>query len=169
MRRCRAASLLVLSISLLAARSAAADEGGTSFWLPGQFGSFAAVSGEPGWSLPIVYYHASMDAGASRAFRIGGRIVAGLDADADLAILAPTYVLRTPILGGQAALGVAAIAGRMEVGISATLTGPGGGTVSGSLRDTREGIGDLYPTASLTLDARLAQLHGLYDGGSSGR
>ncbi len=56
---------------------------------------------------------------------------------------------RTPILGGQAALGVAAIAGRMEVGISATLTGPGGGTVSGSLRDTREGIGDLYPTASL--------------------
>ena len=68
---------------------------------------------------------------------------------ADLAILAPTYVFSDPILGGQAAIGVAAIGGRMEVGIDATLTGPGGGTLSGTLRDTREGFGDLYPTASL--------------------
>ena len=32
-----------------------ADEGGVSFWLPGQFGSLAAVPTEPGWSLGTVY------------------------------------------------------------------------------------------------------------------
>ena len=50
---------------LLATQPAAADEGGVSLWLPGQFGSFASVPGEPGWSLPIVYYHTSTDAGPS--------------------------------------------------------------------------------------------------------
>jgi hypothetical protein len=43
-------------------RIAAADEAGTSFWLPGQYGSFAAVPSEPGWSFENSYYHASADA-----------------------------------------------------------------------------------------------------------
>jgi hypothetical protein len=32
-----------------------ADEGGVSFWLPGEFGSFAAVPGEPGLSVASFY------------------------------------------------------------------------------------------------------------------
>src|SRR5262249_4449760 len=38
------------------ARIAAADEAGTSFWLPGQYGSFAAVPSEPGCPsrIPII-------------------------------------------------------------------------------------------------------------------
>ena len=40
-----------------AATSANADEGGVSFWLLGQYGSLAAVPMEPGWSLPVIYYH----------------------------------------------------------------------------------------------------------------
>jgi len=134
---------------LLALQTAAADEGGVSFWLPGQFGSFAAVGGEPGWSLPIVYYHTSADAGAARSFRVGGRITSGLDVDADLAFIVPTYVFRTPVWGAQASLSIAAVAGRVEVGIDATLTGPRGNALTGSLTDTRHGIGDLFPTASL--------------------
>jgi hypothetical protein len=50
----------------LAAASACADEGGVSFWAPGQSGSFSAVPTTPGWSVPVVYYHASADAGASK-------------------------------------------------------------------------------------------------------
>ena len=134
---------------LLALQPAAADEGGVSFWLPGQFGSFAAVGGDPGWSLPIVYYHTSADAGAAKSFRVGGRITAGLDVDADLAFMVPTYVFRTPVWGAQASLGISATAGRVAVGIDATLTGPRGNTLTGSLTDSRTGIGDLYPTASL--------------------
>src|SRR5690349_5586156 len=36
-----------------------ADNGGISFWLPGQFGALAAVPTEPGWSMPLIYYHAN--------------------------------------------------------------------------------------------------------------
>ena len=40
------------------------DEVGVSFWLPGQYGSLAAVPAAPGWSLALIYYHASVDGGA---------------------------------------------------------------------------------------------------------
>lgn len=48
---------LAVSIGLFPAN---ADEGGVSFWLPGQYGSFAAVPGEPGWSIGTVYYYTSV-------------------------------------------------------------------------------------------------------------
>jgi hypothetical protein len=63
--------LAATAVVLLVAQPAAADEGEVSFWLPGQFGSFAAVPGEPGWSLPIDY-HTSADASANRSFQRGG-------------------------------------------------------------------------------------------------
>ena len=39
-----------------------ADESGVSFWLPGLFGSLAAVPVTPGWSLGSIYYHTSVSA-----------------------------------------------------------------------------------------------------------
>jgi hypothetical protein len=136
---------------LLAAAStmSVADEGGVSFWLPGQYGSFAAVPGDPGWSLPLVYYHSSVDADASKSFRRGGQVTGGLDVRADLLLAVPTYVFGTPVLGAQASVSVAALLGRAKVGIDATLSGPLGGVLSGSRSDTVEGVGDLYPSASL--------------------
>jgi hypothetical protein len=141
--------LAATAVVLLVALPAAADEGAVSFWLPGQFGSFAAVPADPGWSLPIVYYHTSADASASRSFQIGGSIVAGLDVRADLAIVVPTYVFSTPVVGGQASIGMAAIVGRPKVSTSGTLTGPSGTTLTGGQADTQNGVGDLYPSASL--------------------
>jgi hypothetical protein len=44
------AALLVLPFQI-----AHADEGGVSFWLPGLFGSLAAVPVTPGWSLASIY------------------------------------------------------------------------------------------------------------------
>jgi hypothetical protein len=52
-------------------------------------------------------------------------------------------------LGGQAAVGVTALYGRNTTSVSATLTGPGGASLSGSRSDYVVGFGDLYPAATL--------------------
>jgi len=126
-----------------------ADEGGASVWLPGQFGSFAAVPSEPGWSLPIVYYHASVDADASKNFPVGGQITAGLDVRSDLMFIIPTYTFTSPVWGGQPQIGVTSVVGNMNVSVEGTLSGPGGIFGSRSVSDSLTGVGDLYPMASL--------------------
>ncbi|RZU02422.1 SphA family protein [Rivibacter subsaxonicus] len=143
------AVLPLIAALLFAPRPAAADESGVSFWLPGQFSSFAAVPGDPGWSLPVVYFHSSTEAGRGRSFPVGGRITAGLDVTADLLFLAPGYVFEAPLAGGRASLGITGLFGRVKVGVDATLTGPGGNTVTGSQSDSLTSVGDLYPVASL--------------------
>jgi len=128
---------------------ARADEGGVSFWLPGNFGSFVATPGDPGWELALIYYYSSGDAGADKVFPRGGRITAGVDATASFIFVAPTYVLATPVAGGQASYSVAAAFGHVDGNVDATLGGPTGGAISGSESDARTGVSDLYPTASL--------------------
>src|SRR3977135_772370 len=55
--------------------AATADEGGVGFWLPGIFGSLAAVPQQPGWSAASIYYHTTVSAGddvaRAREFQIG--------------------------------------------------------------------------------------------------
>ena len=126
-----------------------ADEGGTSFWLPGQYGSLAAVPAEPGWSLALIYYHASTDAGGSRGFQKGGKITLGLDVSQDLILAVPNYVFETPVIGGQASISMAGLYGNVDVDVDATLSDPGGSVISGSESDSNTAFGDLYPSASL--------------------
>ncbi|MGH8863303.1 MAG: SphA family protein [Burkholderiales bacterium] len=146
---CRCDFALAFIALAFSAQPAFADEGGTSFWLPGQMGSLSAVPGDAGWSLPFVYYHTAVDAGGAQEFAVGGRIEVGLEARADLLIAAPGYVFSAPVAGGQASVGMTVLLGHMNVDVNATLTGPGGGVLSGALNDTVDGIGDLYPTAAL--------------------
>src|SRR5438128_12320097 len=79
---------------------ARADESGVSFWLPGLFGSLAAVPQTPGWSLGSIYYHTSVGASggvaAAREIQIGRftpsvnvSLNANLNAHADLLLLVP--------------------------------------------------------------------------------
>ena len=140
---CAGAAIAVVS---LASR---ADEGGVSFWLPGNFGSFAALPTEPGWTLPLIYYHTSLDAGGGLELKRGGRITAGLDATADAIFVAPTYTFASPVAGGQASLGVAFAGMHMKDNINATLTGPRGNVISGSESDTLTAGSDLYPLFTL--------------------
>lgn len=153
-RRLAAAQHSVNAAILFAASAvipglANADEGGASFWLPGQMASFAAAPGEAGWSLPLVYYHTSADAGGAKDFSVGGNLVAGIDVDANLVFFAPTYTFADPVLGGQAAFSLVWAAGGMEVGADAVITGPGGTPNSASRTDKVEGGSDLYPLATL--------------------
>jgi hypothetical protein len=69
------AATALICVGLLSATSSAslADESGTSFWLPGQFGSLAAAPETPGWAIASVYYHTSVsaDVAAAREIQIG--------------------------------------------------------------------------------------------------
>lgn len=156
-------SSLILAAVLGTPATSYADEGGVSFWLPGQFGSLAAVPAQPGWSLAVVNYFTSVSASgsvaASREVTIGRfnptvnvNLNANLSANADLALVNPSYVFATPVLGGQLAIGMVGIVGRNNVDLSGTLTASAGGGVvtrQGNIDDGRTGFGDLYPMASL--------------------
>jgi hypothetical protein len=173
---CRtAAPIVVLAFSALIAtpQVSLADEGGVSFWLPGIFGSLAAVpQQQPGWALSTVYYHTDVSAAGNvalgREFEIGkipGNVSATLNANlhatADLALLTPTYTFATPVLGGQASVGLMGIYGRTSTNLAGTLTGtinippapPVTFTRSDNFSDSVTGFGDLYPQFLLRWNA----------------
>ncbi|MGA7386133.1 MAG: hypothetical protein WBW81_15990 [Methylocella sp.] len=52
-----AAAALFTAVIALAPQVSFADEDGVSFWIPGTFGSLAAVPGEPGWSFATFNYY----------------------------------------------------------------------------------------------------------------
>jgi hypothetical protein len=158
-----AVALLCAGLLSTSASVALADESGTSFWLPGLFGSLAAVPGTPGWAVASIYYHTSVSAGANvaaaREIQIGRfnptlnvNLNASLHATADLAIIAPSYTFATPILGGQLAVQMGTITGTTSANINGTLSAslpPFSLVRTDSISDTTVGFGDLYPLASL--------------------
>jgi len=155
----------VLAVAALAfsPQIASADESGISFWVPGLFGSLAAVPTTPGWSLGTVYYHTSVAASgaaaAAREFQVGRfsptvnvSLNVNLNAPPDLVFLAPTYTFATPVFGGQLAMGITGIFGRNSTTLDGTLTtgfGPFAATRMGSISDSLTGFGDLYPMITL--------------------
>ena len=137
-------------IAMASAGEAAADEAGSSFWLPGQFASFAAAPyATPGWAVELVYYRATASAKAGDGVQRGTGFQIGVDTPSDLFMLTPTYVFATPVFGAQASIGVSALFGRNKTSVSATLTGPDGAVLSGTDTDQVVGFGDISPTASL--------------------
>jgi hypothetical protein len=145
-----------------------ADEGGVSFWLPGIYGSLAAVPQQPGFSFASIYYHGSVRASgaaaASREVTIGGlpanvnvNLNVNLKAKLDLALLVPTYTFANPVLDGQLSIGMMMITGRNNTSLDGTLTlapcpappGPGPCSFAGSRDSTLTGFGDLFPQATL--------------------
>jgi len=155
----------------LAPQPASADEVGESFWTPGSFGSLAATPSQPGFSLASTYYHTSTSAGSSvaraRLIRIG-RVTGAVDENVsavsvqpeDLATIAPSYTFATPVLGGQAAVGMAAVYGRKRTSTDALITtAPRVGSFAttesrfDTISDTVSGFGDFAPQASLRWNA----------------
>ncbi len=159
---------VVATVALSFPHNSWADEDGVSMWLPGLFGSLAAAPQQPGWTQATIYYHTTVSAGAevarAREFSIG-RLPVNLSANlnlnakaqADLALSISTYVFATPVLGGQAAVGLLGVYGRnnvlLEGTLSAALTLPGGAVIpfsrSNSISNSVTGFGDLFPQFSL--------------------
>jgi hypothetical protein len=161
---------LALALALVS-QASFADEGGVSFWIPGFYGSLAAAPLQPGWTLQTNYYHTSVSAGAevarAREITIGripitvnANLSATLDAKADLGWALPIYTFATPVLGGQASVGVLGMYGRVSTSLAGTLAGTLAtplGTFpfsrSDSISDSVWGFGDLIPLATLRWNA----------------
>jgi hypothetical protein len=151
-------------------RIALADEGGVSFWIPGFFGSLAAVPSQaPGWQMTDIYYHDSVSASGNvalaRAIQIGqipvnltATVNANVNANVNFGFVGATYVFATPVLGGQASATLLAGYGNNSTSlagqITGTVTGPGGGTVSfpplsDNINSSLTAFGDLIPQFAL--------------------
>ncbi|EHR04934.1 SphA family protein [Bradyrhizobium sp. WSM471] len=140
-----------------------ADQGGSSFWFPGQFASLAAVQQTPGWALSVIDYHSGVAAAGSaavakqiQASRIPANVNVslnlGLSGRTDLVALAPSYTFEATVLGGQLVVGMSGQYGRAAASLAGTLTAMAGpivvtrtGTVEGSLVS----YGDLAPFAEV--------------------
>jgi hypothetical protein len=152
-RKIGALRSLCALVLFMSPQAAFADAGGAGFWLPGTFGSLAAVPGVPGWAYSTFYVHEQENAGGGKNFvtsgGAGGSIVAGLNAHADVVVQGLTYVSAMPVLGGQAAFSILGAGGNVGVGINATLTGPGGNALSGNKSDNRTTFTDVFYQGTL--------------------
>jgi hypothetical protein len=112
---------------------ALADEDGVSFWIPGFFGSLAAVPQQPGWSLTSIFYNtnvsASGNAAVAREITIGQfnpkiniSVNANVHANAPIGFVAPSYVFATPFLGGQASATLLFGYGNNDTSLNGTVT-----------------------------------------------
>jgi hypothetical protein len=156
----------------LPAQIARADEGGVSFWIPGFFGSLAAVPAQaPGWSVSSVYWHDSVSAGGdvarAREFEIGrvpvnltANFSGNVNANLDLGLVAGTYTFATPVLGAQASASLLAVYGSNSTTLAGTLSGALAtplGTVGFSRFDSINSsiiaFGDLLPMFQLKWNA----------------
>lgn len=141
------AKTTVLSLAALSATvttSARADQGGVSFWLPGQYGSFAAIAPSPGFSLPMQSYCYSGSAGDDKALDRGGELSFGLETDFCAQFFAPTWTLDTMVFGARPSLSLAFFPGGNKTSADIGLAEA---SVSGS--DEVTGFGDIFPTAQL--------------------
>jgi hypothetical protein len=163
LRSVAASLVLALGAAVSLQTLSYADEDGISFWLPGIFGSLAAVPQQPGFTFTVSNYfdsvRASGSVAAERQVTIGRfsptvnvSLNATVTSKIDVAIPYPNYVFATPVFGGQLALGMFTIAGNNSTAIDGTLTlasGPFVLTRQGSISQTAWGTGDLVPVASL--------------------
>jgi hypothetical protein len=124
--------------------SARADEGGVSYWTPGQYGSFAAIAPSAGWSLPLMFYNYGGSASASQPLTRGHLLTEGLSGSFDGLFVVPTYTLGSTILGAIPSFSMAFIPA-----YSAASANVGLGPFSLFHSDSIWGVSDLYPTAQL--------------------
>ena len=95
--------------------------------------------------------------------------MAGLNAHADLEYSTIAYALPTPVLGGEAVLSMSSIVANTNTSIFGTLTGPGGGTISGSRGQSDDRVWRPLSDRATALEPGREQLHDLPDRRHSGR
>ncbi len=146
--RLRSVGAIAFAIVACVGHRARSDEGGVSFWLPGQYGSFAAIAPSPGWSLPMMYYNYGGSGGAVRELRNDMTLAAGLNSSFNGLFLIPTYTPDTTILGARPSFSLAFAAAQ-----SSTTADLGVGAQGARRTDSVWGGSDFYPTAQLYWNA----------------
>lgn len=126
-----------------------ADEGGVSFWLPGQYSSLAAAPVQQGWSLALIYYHGSQEAKGSQEIPAIGNVYLGLDANSDLLLAVPSYAFEKPLWEAQATFSMAGLYGHASADAEESITLLDGSDISGSASGSLTAFGDLYPSLTL--------------------
>jgi hypothetical protein len=150
--------VLALGVTLALPATSFADEDGVSFWIPGLFGSLAAVPQHPGWQFTAINYFDSVSAsGAAAAAReitigklnptVNVNLNANVKATIDFVAVAPGYVFATPVFGGQLNLTMIGVGMLNSTAVNGSLTLASGLTREGSISQTTTGFGDLYPQA----------------------
>ena len=167
-----AATLLAPAALTATTKLSLADEGGVSFWIPGLYGSLAAVPPQPGWAFATINYFDSVSAGTDVArareieagrfpLSLTGQVNLNLHTTLDFQVFAPSYTFATPVFGGTATLGLVGLYGGVRTSVAGTLngavTGPGGTVIpfmrSDDITEAVPGFGDLYPQFSLRWNA----------------
>jgi hypothetical protein len=128
--------------------AARADEGGVSFWQPGQYGSFAAVAPSPGFSMPLVFYNYGGSAARGVTLPRGHLLSAGLSTSFDGLFIVPTYTPDTTVLGAVPSFSVA-----FAPSYNSTSATVGLGPFAAPRSDALFGGSDLYPTVQLYWNA----------------
>jgi hypothetical protein len=148
-RRIRTVAAGSVTLVLLQGAAAHADESGASAWLPGQFASFAAVPGDPGFSFETIYYYRAANAQAGASFARGINVFAGYGTTEQYLYLTPSYTFAQPVINGQLSIGATFALAKVDSSVSGALSVPTFGTFTGSNNDSVTGAGDIYPIASL--------------------
>lgn len=131
--------LSAVGLAVLLSNEAVADEGGTTFWVSGQFASHVAEPLGPGWSLPVQLYYYGGSAPASAT--PSSAVPPGTRSQTLQLSFTPAYAFDSDVLGGQVA--VFASAG---VGVNKAEENQGGGSVS----QTVSGATDVVPGIQLS-------------------
>jgi hypothetical protein len=156
-----------IAVLVAGPHAALADEGGTSYWVPGSFGSMAAVPTAPGWSVSTLFYYVKGQMSAPGIFSrdpVLGALPANVAAipyatqynTAYQGYISPTYTFKDPFLWGQLALNVTAQVAQSSstvvghwLGFASTSSGVQPYAQYGVGGDTISGLGDIAPQASL--------------------
>jgi len=137
-------------LTSVVAQPATADDGGISFWLPGNFGSLAAVPGTPGWSWATIAIHTEVNSAAGAQFPRGGRLDLGLSGISTPMIFGPTYTFVVPELNSAVvSFSLFGIGGRVDASVAASLTGPLGNTINLSKTESLTSFGDVIPQVAV--------------------
>jgi hypothetical protein len=139
---------LLLVCALATGFDARADEGGASFWLPGQVASMAAVPPAPGWSLNLMPYYYSGRMEESRVLPQGLILSSGNDTQFALLNMQPGYAPETQFLGGQAFIGLGFGVGNDRTQVD-TVISFGSLDAQSDVSSSVSGGSDLSPYASL--------------------
>ncbi len=116
---------------------ARADEGGSSFWLPGSFAWQAAAPSALGFTIETAYYHATATLDPSVSVSRGNNAVTGLFTSSNFLMVTPTYAMATPGIGGQLELSLTFQMGNYTAADAGT-----------TLADSMTAIGDLSPAVA---------------------